>query len=239
MLSPKPLVVVAMLVLTCSFSRTARSDGRVQVKQPAEVIEAYKVCKTFEHILAKDLDFSAAFEATFVKDKTRRRAVALKDGEFDSDLNVDDEIIINAYKNRMQLFYSLLPLTSPDNDEQEALFFPPQIKEILNRQAPKNTEEFRAYSVQLERDVAVFRQHLTRLTANHPVVAERVENFRAEAMARDFEPPTGSVVRPLFDNYDGRVIKKNEPHYEIHGYTVIREGGQMRIAGIRFFNRLF
>ena len=44
-----------------------------RVKQPREVIEAYQVCSEFRHLLAEDLDFSRAFEATFVTNPTQRR----------------------------------------------------------------------------------------------------------------------------------------------------------------------
>lgn len=233
------VVWIVVLIAACSIAEALGRNESSQVKQPEEVIEAYKVCETFEHVLAENLDFSTAFEATFVKDKARRRAIALKDGEFDSDLKVDDETIISAYKNRMQLLYSLLPLTSPDNDEQEALFFPPPIREVLKRQPPTDAQAFRAYGVQLEHDVVTFREHLSRLAASNPVVAERIQKFKAEVRSRDFVPPNGSEVKPLIDNYEGRVVKKNEPHYEINGYTVIREDSHMRIAGIRFFTRLF
>jgi hypothetical protein len=33
--------------------------------------------------------------------------------------------------------------------------------------------------------------------------------------------------------YDGvEPLSKNEPYYQIEGYTVVREGGEMKIAGI-------
>jgi hypothetical protein len=35
------------------------------------------------------------------------------------------------------------------------------------------------------------------------------------------------------------VLTKGESYYQIEGYTVVREGGEMKIAGIRFFTRLF
>ena len=234
----KSRFVIALILIASSASMTARSNAWSQVKQPEEVIEAYKVCETFAHILS-ERDFSDAFEATFVKDRNRRRAIALKDGEFDSNLKVDDQTIINAYKNRMQLLFSSLPLASPDSKEQEELFFPPQIREMLERQPPKDDEEFRKYAVQLEQDVAAFTQHLTRLAGSNPVVAERIRKFKAETTVRDFKPPAGSVVRPVIDPYDGPVVKRNEPHYEINGFTIIREGAHMKIVGIRFFTRLF
>jgi hypothetical protein len=37
----------------------------------------------------------------------------------------------------------------------------------------------------------------------------------------------------------GRVLGLKEQYYQIGDYAVIRENGQMRIVGIRFFSRLF
>jgi len=35
------------------------------------------------------------------------------------------------------------------------------------------------------------------------------------------------------------VLRANEKYYDIGNYEVIRENGEMRIIGIRFFTRLF
>jgi hypothetical protein len=37
----------------------------------------------------------------------------------------------------------------------------------------------------------------------------------------------------------GTVLSKGESYYQIEGYTVVREGSEMKIAGIKFFTRLF
>jgi hypothetical protein len=210
------------------------------VKQSAEVVEAYRICQTFEHLLGKNLDFSEAFEATFVVGKERRRAIAIADGEF-GDLDfakIDDQLLIKAYKLRMQLFYLTLPLAGPSNAEV-TLFFPPEINEILKRQAPKDTREFPAYVDQLDRDATRFRAHLQQLAATNPAVTERINNFKAEALAGRIEPPVDHKIEPSLGYIAAGVLQKNETHYEISNYLVTNEQGKMRITGIRFFNRMF
>ena len=112
-----------------------------RVRQPREVIEAYRVCEQFQTLLAQDLDFDRAFEATFTKNASRRRAIAISEGEFgDLDLaKVDDATLIDAFKARMEVIYLMLPLASPDSNEEEALFFPPAMKAILERKATRNS----------------------------------------------------------------------------------------------------
>ena len=211
-----------------------------QTKQSADALNALRVCATFEKSLSKDLDFEAAYEATFVKDVSRRRAIAVKDGEFGTDLtSIDDATVIRAYKQRMQLIYLMLPLAGPDSNQQEALFFPPVIKAIFERKPPQEPAQFRDYVVQLEHDVATMRSHLNKLQTDYPLVSERVRKFKEEVLSTNFDPPSNRSIEPLKEPYEGRVIRKNEPHYELNGYTVIKEGTEMRIAGIRFFTRLF
>jgi hypothetical protein len=212
-----------------------------QVKQPREVVEAFRVCERFERLLGESLDFDRAYESTFTKNMARRRAIAIADGEFGNlDLTgIDDVTLVNAYKSRMQIFYLMLPLASPDTNEQELLFFPPDIKQIFDRKPPSTVQEFRSYGAQLKRDVANLRAHLEQLATIHPEVAERIGKFKAEALSVKLKPPKYSIVKPPHDSGRGKVLRKDEAHYEINGYTVIREGGQMRIVGIRFFNRLF
>ena len=211
-----------------------------QVKQLPEVVEAYQVCENFEHVLGENLDFDRAYEATFPRDIKRRRAIAIAGGEFgDLDFTrVNDELLIKAYKLRMQIFYFVLPLAGPDNAE-EALFFPPDIKEILKREPPKKSRYFRAYVSQLERDVAHFRSHLERLALKYPSVSDRLRKFKAEARAAKFEPPRDYKVQPGYGYIRAEVLKKNEAYYTVGGYTVAQEHGKMRIVEIRFFNRLF
>src|SRR5262245_40530698 len=132
-----------------------------QVKQSNDVVEAYRVCETFEHVLGENLDFDRAYESTFPRNMTLRRTIAIVDGEFGGqDLaSVDDELIINAYKRRMELFYLLLILAGPSGEEAP-IFFPPEIKEMLERKAPADPREFRSFVLQLDQDVARFRAHI-------------------------------------------------------------------------------
>src|SRR5689334_18117148 len=118
-----------------------------RVRQPRDVIEAYRVCQQFQTLLAQDLDFERAFEATFTKNAARRREISIYEGDF-GDLNlkrIDDATLLKAFKARMQIVYLMLPLASPDSNEEEALFFPPAIKAVFDRKPPQTSEEFPAY----------------------------------------------------------------------------------------------
>ena len=105
------------------------SGSAQRVRQPRDVIEAYRVCQRYQTLLAENIDFDRAFEATFTKDASRRREIAITEGEFgDLDLvKVDDATLIKAFKARMQILYLMLPLASPDSNEEQALFFPSQV----------------------------------------------------------------------------------------------------------------
>src|SRR5687768_7008324 len=112
-------------VVGLAFLLTSSAHVRAQkVKQPQEVIKAYSVCNRYQRMLAKTLDFGAAFEATFTRDKARRRQIAITDGEFgDVDVaNIDDATLISAYKSRMQIFYLGLPLITAESKKQEERF---------------------------------------------------------------------------------------------------------------------
>jgi hypothetical protein len=209
-------------------------------QQPREVVQAYEVCQKFQTLMAQDLDFDRAYDATFTKDPARRREIAIAEGEFgDIDFTrVDDESLIDAFKSRMQIFYLMMPLMSPDDKREEALFFPPRIKAVFDRKPPKAPSRFRAYSFQLKRDAAYLRAHLERLAKERPGVAERIRKFKKEALSTKLEPPS-EIVKPLTAYSRGRVLGVQEPYYQIGEYAVIREGNDMRIIGIRFFMRLF
>jgi hypothetical protein len=211
-----------------------------QAQQPREVVEAYEVCQKFQQIMAQDLDFDRAFEATFTKNPTRRRAIAIAEGEFGNIdfARVDDASLIDAFKSRMQIFYIMMPLMSPEDKREEALFFPLRIKNVFNRKPPRAASRFRAYSLQLKRDAASCRAHLERLAKDHPFVAERIRKFKEEALSTKFDPPA-DVVKPLTAYSKGRVLGIDEPYYQVNEYAVIREGKEMKIIGIRFFLRLF
>src|SRR5215212_3119108 len=92
-----------LLVLSLAPAITCQTAAP-RVAQPAEVVEAYRVCEQFQRLMAENLDFNRAFEATFTRNATRRREVAITEGEFgEVDLTrVDDASLISAFKSRMQ-----------------------------------------------------------------------------------------------------------------------------------------
>ena len=228
-------IFTVVILLMCAYESSA------QVRQSGEVLEAYAVCNQFQAIMSKNLNFSDAFEATFAKDEKRRREIAVHDGEFGgADLSsVDSATLVGAYKNEMQLFFLMLPLGSPDDYEEERLFFPPKIKEIFKRPRPQMATEFAPFAAQLEQDVFTFRSHLNDLSAKYPRVAERLERFKHDALTGKLVPPKGSRVAPNRDGSTGRAIWANEPYYQLDSYFVVREGKQMKIVSIRFFTKLF
>lgn len=210
-----------------------------RVRQPREVIDAYRVCRQFQTLLAQDLNFDRAFEATFTKNAHRRREIAIYEGDF-ADLHlkkIDDVTLLQAFKARMQIVYLMLPLASPDSNEDEALFFPPAIKAIFERRPPQTSEEFPAYAQQLQRDATVLRAHLNQLASRYPRVAERVRQFKQDLLQMSKLPAT--KVEPATSYSKGHVLEPDEKYYQIGDYAVIREGTQMKIIGIRFFSRLF
>jgi len=223
-----------LLVLVCVptvFSQTSSA----RVRQRKEAIDAYRVCNRFQSLLAENIDFGRAFEATFTKNAARRREIAITEGEFDGDslANVDNATLVDAFKNRMQLLFLMMPLFSPDSNEEEATFFPPKIKAIVKRKAPESANEFGSYAMQLRRDVIDFRAHLDQLAQRYPNVATRISDFK-KGLSKRIEPP-GHAVKPLTAYSRGRVLGLKEKYYQIGDYAVIREGGQMKIIGIRFF----
>jgi hypothetical protein len=189
-------------------------------------------------MLVENLDFERAFEATFARNASRRREIAITEGEFDGDnlTTVDTVTLVDAFKARMQLFFLMMPLFSPDTGE-EGIFFPPKIRAILERKEPEAASEFASYVLQLKRDAADFRAHLDQLAQRYPNVAERVRELKRD-LGKRIELPT-YAVKPLTAYSRGRVLGLKEEYYRIGDYAVIREGGQMRIIGIRFFSRLF
>ena len=232
------LVTTLVTIVIVNIS-TAQHKTR-PMKQPAEVVKAYRVCEQFQKTLSQNLDFNAAFAAAFTSNKARQRAIAIKDGEFgDVDFaTVDDQILVNAYKSRMQLVYLMLPLASP-SDAEEGIFFPPNIKAMFTRKGPDSAQEFATFASQLERDAKDFRSHVDSLAAKYPSVAERIRKFKSDLITGDFRPPKSSIVKSLKYDGGGEVLNKGESYYQIEGYTVVREDGQMKIAGIKFFTRLF
>lgn len=231
-----------MLKLTICMLITFVSTQNVlsqRVRQPREVVKAYRVCQQFQTLMAEKLDFNRAFEATFTKSAARRREIAITEGEFGNlDFShVDNAKLIDAFKSRMQILYLMLPLASPNNSEEEDLFFPPAIKIIFERKPPQAVEDFPAFAAQIKRDAAELREHLNQLASHYPRVAERLREFKTD-LSKKIELPEHKV-RPLTAYSKGRVLGLSEEYYQIGDYAVIREGGHMRIVGIRFFSRLF
>ncbi|HEX6047164.1 MAG TPA: hypothetical protein VFZ22_21930 [Pyrinomonadaceae bacterium] len=210
------------------------------MKQPRDVVEAYRVCAEFQRVFADDLDFDRAFEATFTKDPKRRREIAIAESELgDVDLTqVDDATLLSVYKDQNQLFFLMLPLIDAKDELDRAILFPTQIEAIFERLKSKDNKNLSAYAEQLHRDVTDFRAHLNDLAAKYPRVAEGIHKYK-QSLSGKLEPPTSYVVKPLTAYSKGRVLALNEKYYQIESYAVIREGAEMRIIGIRFFSRLF
>ena len=210
-----------------------------KVKQPKEVIDAYRVCNQFQRVLSRDLDFDRAFEATFTKDSARRRQIAIAEGEFGEAevTNVDDATLISAYKSRMQIFYFALTLIGGEGKKREEWFFPPEIKAIVDRKPPPTSAEFPAYATQLKRDVEHMRAHLKALALRDPGFEFWLTVFKDD-LRKELKPPE-QVVRPITAYSKGRVLDLKAEYYQVGDYAVIREGSEMKIIGIRFFSRLF
>lgn len=201
-----------------------------KVKQPKDVIEAYQVVNRFQQLMAEDLDFDRAFEATFTKDPTRRRAIAIAEGEFgDLDLtSIDDATLVAVYKNETQLLFLTLLLI--DENKAEASL-PARIKQIYDGGRPRTIEEFRLHVDMLKQDVAELRTYL----ANDTAAVQRIRDFKT-MLSKPIEVPKTYVVKPTTYYSRGRVLSDKEEYYQIEDYAVIREGSEMRIIGIRFFS---
>jgi hypothetical protein len=68
-------------------------------------------------------------------------------------------------------------------------------------------------------------------------VAEQIQKMK-KGLA-DLKLPDTFVVQPLTSYRNTNVLRANEKYYDIGNYEVIRENGEMKIIGIRFFTRLF
>ena len=226
------------ICILITFASVQAALGQ-RVRQPRDVVEAYRVCQQFQRLMADTLDFDHAFEATFTRNAARRREIAITEGEFgDLDFSrIGNATLIDAFKSRMQIFYLTLPLASPNDKEEEALFFPPAMKAIFGLKPPSAAEEFPGYAVQLKRDATEFRAHLNQLASRYPAVGQRISRFKND-LAKKIELPE-HVVKPLTAYSRGKVLGLREEYYQIGDYAVIREGREMKIIGIRFFSRLF
>lgn len=231
------LLVALGMIFQSNFVAASHAQ---QVQQTREAVAAYRTCERFENVLGETLDFGVAYEATFTRDRARRRAIAIQDGEFGGiDLSkVDDASLISAYKSRMQFIYLLLVLASPDTDAQARIYFPVEIKELMESKPPPDPKEFPAYAARLERGARDFRAHLDQLAVKDADVAERIRQFKSDLAGKKVVPAT-SKITPNHGVSRGEALKPDEDYYEIEGYTVIRENKEMRLAGIRFFTRLF
>jgi hypothetical protein len=70
--------------------------------------------------------------------------------------------------------------------------------------------------------------------AQDPKAAERVRAFKTMLLT-PLKVPTNYIVKPLTAYSTGRVLDVKDEYYRIEWYSLIREGSQMRIIGIRFF----
>jgi hypothetical protein len=225
------------LFLYIFFGCALAPETGAQVKQSPEVIEVYQVLREYQQILSADLDFGRAFEATFTKNVKRQRAIAIADGEFgnEEDLkDVSDELLIKAYRQRMQIFYLMLALAGAGKTDS-IIPLPPEIETIVRRDSPADAREFPAFVSQLEEDIAFLRSFIERASKENPAFAKSIEEFKSEK----FEPPVDYKVTPTRGYYRGKVLCGDENFYEINGYSLIREQGKMKIIGIRFFTKLF
>jgi hypothetical protein len=219
----------------------AAPDAGAQVKQTSEVIEVYQVLGEYQRLLGEELDFDRAFEATFTRNPARRRAVAVADGEFGSEEDlkeVSDELLIRAYRQRMQIFYLMLMLAGAGKTGA-LLPLPPEIERIARRASPAEARGFPAFVSQLEADARFLRSFIERAVRDYPAFAKSLRKFKAEIFREKFEPPVDYQIKPNRGYYRGKVIKSNEDYYEISGYSLVKEDGKMKIVGIRFFTRLF
>lgn len=240
-----PLLLGTVISGATSLAARSRPEGRTvpqtTIVQSDEAVKAYRTCTRFNAIMAESLDFARAYEETFARDPSRRRAIAIGEGEF-GDLEfsgIADKPLIEAYKSRMEMIYLTLVLAGPDTAEDAKLFFPASIKHQMERKAPRSTAAFVAYSRDLARSARSFREHLDHLASIRPDVAERIKQFRIGLTGDPGAPPLDKVIEPIREEYGHGAVKKGEPYYTIGAYTLIQENGEMRIVGIRFITRLF
>jgi hypothetical protein len=225
------------IILGCALAVSVKA----QMKQRPDVIEAYRVLRQYRQLLAENFDFERAFEVTFTRDKARQRAIAEGEGEFGSEEDlreVSDELLIKAYKKRMQIFYLILALTGAGKIDS-VIPMPPEIDRISKRESPKNAREFSAFVSQLEKDAAFLHSFIERSSKENPMFAESIRRFKSEIFPEKFEPPPDYIVKPARGYSRNTVLKSTENYYEINGYSLIKEQGKIKIIGIRFFTRLF
>jgi len=209
------------------------------VKQPPEVIQAYQVCTDFRRLLAEDLSFDRAFEATFVKNSARRRAIAIAETEY-SDPNLaqlDDATVIGMYKDATQLLILMLPMVFGVSDDQRAQVFPPSIEAIFERKPPEDPQKIPEVASQLKRDLADVRAHFDKVAVQNPAVAKSLQEYKA-SLLQPLQPPN-RVVKPLTAYSKGHVLTLDEQYYQIDDCALIREDGKMRMIGYTFLKMRF
>jgi hypothetical protein len=197
-------------------------------------MQAFQVCTNFRKMLAEDLNFDRAFEATFVKDPVRRRAIAIADTEFSGEelAQIDDATVIGLYKDATQLFILMLPVVFIVSENQKAEVLTPSIEAIFDRKLPQDPGKIRDFADQLKRDVEEIRTHLDKVAARNPAVAKAVQEYKAN-LAKPIELPN-HVVKPLTAYSKGHVLGVQEQYYQIDDCALAPEDGKMRMIGYTF-----
>jgi hypothetical protein len=238
----KWLTICVCLVVVAGVSAQrpatpAKQPRRVQ--QPREVVEAYRVCREFQHLLAENFDFERAFEATFVKDPARRREVAIAESEHRGlDLSqVDTDTVIRIYKNQAQLLILMLPVIFADGKEEHEEFVPPAMEEVFERKPPTDPHELQKYAAELDRGVTEFRSHVENLARKNPAVAKNRDEYRKHLLT-PLVPPH-RIVKPMTAYSKGRVLRPDEKYHQVDDCAVIREGSEMRLIGYTFLKLRF
>ena len=228
-------------IFVCLFAATnALAQSRAKpVKQPPEVIEAYRVCNEFQRLVAETFDFDRAFEATFTKDLGRRREIAIAEGEHgEGDLSqVDTDTVVGIYKDQAQLLILLLPLLFAGGDQDKAELVPPAIEAIFDRKPPNDSQQLQEYASQLERGIPALRAHVQKLAERNSSVAKNIQEYK-KYLLKPVKPPN-QVVKPLTGYSKGRVLRPEEKYYQIDDCAVLREDGQMRLIGYTFLKLRF
>ena len=237
----KYLAICVCLFVVGAVLGQSRSKPRKQsrpAKQPPEVLEAYQVCQEFQRVLAENLDFDRAFEATFVKDPARQREVAIAEGEHgEGDLSqVDTAILVDIYKSQAQGLILMLPLMFAYG-EPEAEVFPPSIQAMFEEKPPNDPAKLQTYSAQIKRDVTELRAHVEKLAARNPGVAKNLEAYKKHLLT-PLEMPN-RIVESMTAYSKGRVLRLDEKYYQIDDCAVIREDGKMKLIGYIFLKMHF
>ena len=228
-------LLILMVCLTAVVSQASGQSRSKRVRQPREVVEAFRVCAEFRRLLAEDLDFDRAFEATFVKTPTRRREIAIAESNLGvSDLSqVDDATLVEIYKNQSQILILMLPLVFLNQDEKED-FSDPTLEAIIARVRREGPHNYKDYAHELKRGVAELRAHVDKRAAQSASVAQGVRQYK-DYLLKPLEPPN-RIVKPLTAYSKRRVLPLKAKYYQIDDCAVVREGGQMKLIGYTFFS---